>query len=90
MLFIQGGGIGAHDEWDDMLFEDLGRQFGDGHDVRYPRMPAGDDPSYARWSAVIRREMAALNDGAVVVGHSVGGTRDGSNSRRSPTARPPA
>ncbi len=37
-------------------------------------MPAQDDPSYPRWSAAIRREMAVLNDGTVVAGHSVGGT----------------
>lgn len=37
-------------------------------------MPDEDNPSHARWSAAIRREMADLNDGAVVAGHSVGGT----------------
>ncbi|MFC7478888.1 hypothetical protein ACFQX7_00815 [Luedemannella flava] len=37
-------------------------------------MPDEDDPSYARWSAAIRRELAPLDDGAVVVGHSVGAT----------------
>src|SRR6266498_2488935 len=36
-------------------------------------MPDEDDPSYARWSVAVRREMAGLEDGAVVVGHSVGG-----------------
>jgi predicted alpha/beta hydrolase family esterase len=74
ILFIQGGGAGAHDEWDDKLFDSLRREFGDGYEVRYPRMPDEDDPSYARWSAAIRREMTALDDGAVVAGHSVGGT----------------
>jgi predicted alpha/beta hydrolase family esterase len=74
ILFIQGGGKGVHDEWDDKLSDDLRRELGDGHEVRYPRMPAEDDPSYATWSAAIRREMADLNDGAVVAGHSVGGT----------------
>ena len=74
ILFIQGGGKGVHDEWDNKLFDDLSRELGDGHEVHYPRMPAEDDPSYARWSAAIRREMAGLNDGAVVAGHSVGGT----------------
>jgi predicted alpha/beta hydrolase family esterase len=73
-LFIQGGGKGAHDEWDGKLVDDLRRELGDGHEVRYPRMPAEDDPSYARWSAAIRREMAHLSNGAVVAGHSVGGT----------------
>jgi predicted alpha/beta hydrolase family esterase len=74
ILFIQGGGEGVHDEWDDKLCDDLRRELGNGHEVRYPRMPAEDDPSYAGWSAAIRREMADLNDGAVVAGHSVGGT----------------
>ncbi len=74
ILFIQGGGAGAHDEWDDKLFDSLRRELGDGYEVRYPRMPDEDDPSYARWSAAIRREMKALDDGAVVAGHSVGAT----------------
>lgn len=74
ILFIQGGGAGAHDEWDNKLVDSLRRELGDGYEVRYPRMPDEDDPSYARWSAAIRREMAALDDGAVVAGHSVGAT----------------
>jgi pimeloyl-ACP methyl ester carboxylesterase len=72
ILFIQGGGAGAHDEWDDKLVESLRRELGDEYEVRYPRMPDEGDPSYARWSTAIRREMAALDDGAVVAGHSVG------------------
>ena len=74
ILFIQGGGAGVHDEWDDKLFDSLRRELGDGYEVRYPRMPDEHDPSYARWSVAIRREMTALQDGAVVAGHSVGGT----------------
>ena len=74
MLFIQGGGAGAHDEWDVRLVDDLQRALGDEYEVRYPRMPAEADPSLASWSAAIRREMAELDDRAVVVGHSVGGT----------------
>lgn len=74
VLFIQGGGAGVHDAWDDKLFDSLKRELGDGYEVRYPRMPDEDDPSHARWSAAIRREMAALGGGAVVAGHSVGGT----------------
>ncbi len=74
VLFIQGGGAGAHDEWDDKLVESLRRELGGGYEVRYPRMPDEGDPSYARWSAAIRREMADLDGGAVVAGHSVGAT----------------
>jgi hypothetical protein len=73
VLFIQGAGEGAHDHWDDKLAGTLRRSLGDGYEVRYPRMPDEADPSYARWSVAIRREMAVLADG-VIVGHSVGGT----------------
>jgi pimeloyl-ACP methyl ester carboxylesterase len=72
ILFIQGGGAGAHDEWDSKLVESLRRELGGGYEVRYPRMPDEDNPGYARWSPAIRREMADLDDGAVVVGHSAG------------------
>jgi pimeloyl-ACP methyl ester carboxylesterase len=74
VLFIQGGGAGTHDEWDDKLLDSLRRELGDGYEVRYPRMPDEEDPSYPRWSAAVRQEMAGLEDGAVVAGHSVGGT----------------
>jgi hypothetical protein len=56
VLFIQGGGAGAHDEWDDKLVESLRRELGGGYEVRYPRMPDEGDPNDARWSAAIRRE----------------------------------
>lgn len=74
ILFIQGGGAGVHDAWDDKLVESLRRELGEGYEVRYPRMPDEDDPSYATWSATIRREMTSVGEGAVVVGHSVGAT----------------
>ena len=74
VLFIQGGGAGTHDEWDDKLVDSLARELGDGYEIRYPRMPAEDDPSDAAWGPAISEAMTALEDGAVVVGHSVGGT----------------
>jgi predicted alpha/beta hydrolase family esterase len=37
-------------------------------------MPEESNPSYAQWSSAIRREMADLDEGAVVVGHSVRAT----------------
>jgi len=72
VLFVQGGGAGAHDKWDRKLVESLKQELGGGYEVRYPRMPGEADPSYARWSAAIRREVADLGHGAVVAGHSVG------------------
>jgi pimeloyl-ACP methyl ester carboxylesterase len=74
ILFIQGGGPGVHDDWDQVLVESLADALGSSHEVLYPRMPTEDDPSYALWGPAIEHELAGLNDGAVVVGHSVGGT----------------
>jgi hypothetical protein len=74
LLFVQGGGAGVHDEWDSKLVESLSRALGPGYEVRYPRMPDEGDPNFAAWSAALRDEFARLDDGAIVVGHSVGGT----------------
>ncbi len=74
VLFVQGGGDGAHDDWDDKLVASLRSGLGPNYEVRYPRMPNEDDPNYATWKATLEKELAALNDGAVLVGHSIGGT----------------
>ena len=74
VLFIQGGGEGAHDEWDDKLVASLERALGSAYDIRYPRMPNECAPSFKAWSATIGREIARLDDGAILVGHSIGGT----------------
>ena len=74
LLFVQGGGAGVHDEWDSKLVESLGRALGPDYEIRYPRMPDEGDPDFAAWSATLRNELARLDDGAIAVGHSVGGT----------------
>ena len=74
ILFVQGGGEGTHDEWDDKLVDSLRHELGAGFEVRYPRMPAEDDPMASTWVPVIRQEIASLDRGAVLVGHSVGAT----------------
>lgn len=74
LLFVQGGGKGTHDEWDSKLVESLRRELGQGYEVHYPRMPSEDEPSYASWQPALARAMKTLPDGAILVGHSVGGT----------------
>jgi predicted alpha/beta hydrolase family esterase len=73
VLFIQGAGEGTYDDWDDKLVDSLRRELGDGWEVRYPRMPAEDDPSHGTWGPAIVQAIGDLEDGAVVVGHSIGG-----------------
>jgi pimeloyl-ACP methyl ester carboxylesterase len=74
VLFIQGGGEGAHDEWDSKLVDNLRRDLGSSYDIRYPRMPHEGSPDYAAWKAALERELASLDDGAILVGHSIGAT----------------
>jgi pimeloyl-ACP methyl ester carboxylesterase len=74
LLFVQGGGKGVHDEWDDRLVESLRRELGEDYEIHYPRMPSEDDPSYAPWKSALERVFGTLEDGAILVGHSVGGT----------------
>ncbi len=75
VLFVQGGGgEGTHDKWDNKLVESLGRELGPEYQIRYPHMPNGADPKYARWKAALKKEFGRLDDGAILVGHSIGGT----------------
>lgn len=74
VLFVQGGGKNTHDQWDNQLVDSLRLALGDGHQICYPRMPNEDEPSHASWRPAIERELAAMRDDAVLVGHSVGGT----------------
>jgi predicted alpha/beta hydrolase family esterase len=74
VLFIQGGGAGTYDEWDNKLVDSLRRELGPGYDVRYPRMPNEANPSYTMWKVALAEEIAGLDDGAVLIGHSLGGT----------------
>lgn len=74
LLFVQGGGAGTHDEWDDKLVDSLRRELGPSFEIRYPRMPNEDDPTFASWKTALEKEIAKLDDGAILVGHSIGGT----------------
>jgi predicted alpha/beta hydrolase family esterase len=72
VLFIQGGGEGAH-ATDADLAARLARLLGDEFEVRYPFMPNEAAPEYLSWKATILEELRALGDAAFVVAHSVGG-----------------
>lgn len=74
ILFIQGAGAHTHDQWDNKLVDSLQRALGPDYEIRYPLMPNEAEPDFAKWSAKLQNELSALREGAVVVGHSMGGT----------------
>src|SRR5204863_8037984 len=73
VLFIQGGGEGAHNE-DALLAASLQEALGAEYDVRYPQMPGESEPDMQTWKAQIARELAAVDGKIILVGHSVGGS----------------
>ena len=74
VLFVQGAGEAVHDEWDDKLVRSLERALGDGYSILYPRMPNEADPHYWAWKTALLGQIDKLEDGAILIGHSVGGT----------------
>ena len=74
VLFVQGGGEGVHDRWDNQLVDSLRSELGPDYEIHYPVMPNEADPKYAAWKLALERELAVLEHGAIVIGHSVGGT----------------
>jgi len=72
VLFIQGGGKGAHDE-DAALAATLERALGGEYEVHFPRMPDEADPNVKSWKRRISAEVLRLAGKLLLVGHSVGG-----------------
>lgn len=72
VLFIQGAGDGAHVE-DQALADYLQSALGSGFDVRYPRFQGLEDVDHAQWIREIHAAWKDLDNGAIVVAHSLGG-----------------
>jgi len=73
VLFIQGGGKGAHSE-DAPLADSLKRALGRNYDVRFPRMPDEADPKVEAWKQKISSELSRIPGRGILVAHSVGGS----------------
>ena len=73
VLFIQGGGKGAHSE-DAPLADSLKRTLGPEYEVRFPQMPGESDPDVESWKRKISSELSRMSGKVILVGHSVGGS----------------
>jgi len=71
VLFIQGSGAGAYQE-DEKLVKSLREALGSEYNVLYPKMPEEESSGYEDWKLQISKELAALDGGLILVGHSVG------------------
>ena len=73
VLFIHSAGPQGEEEGSWGLLQYLRNKLGATYEVRAPTMPNPEDPQYADWKKVLKEEIASLDDGAVLVGHSIGG-----------------
>jgi uncharacterized protein len=71
VLFIQGAGAGAYEE-DKQLATSLREALGSHYEVHYPAMVDEDNAPYEQWKQQIEKELAAMQEPIVLVGHSVG------------------
>lgn len=74
VLFIHGAGGESAYEADGLLVASLQDALGAAYKVFYPKMPLEESAGYADWKAQIATELSALDDGAILVAHSVGGS----------------
>jgi pimeloyl-ACP methyl ester carboxylesterase len=73
ILFIQGGGAGAY-EADQQLVVSLRRALGTAYELLYPNMPHESESDYRNWKTQIGKKLGHLKNGAILVGHSLGGS----------------
>ena len=73
VLFLQGGGKGAHAA-DAPLAASLRRTLGPTYDVRFPQMPRESDPALGSWKQAIAAALSHASGQMVLVAHSVGGS----------------
>jgi hypothetical protein len=74
VLFIQGAGGMHQPEGSGRLAAYLARELGTGYRVIAPEMPDADNPRYQPWRDRIERELEAINEAVILVGHSFGGS----------------
>ena len=73
VLFVHGAGEGAYGA-DAKLAADLRDQLGPDYRVHCPRMPNEAAPDAAVWKRRLAKDIAAMGNGAILVGHSAGAT----------------
>jgi len=73
VLFVHGAGEGAYDA-DAKLAADLRQRLGRNYRVHCPRMPNEAAPDAAVWKRRLAKEISAMGQRAILVGHSAGAT----------------
>lgn len=74
VLFVHSGGTQGLHEGSSDLVAWLRLALGQPYEVFCPAMPNPDQPSYDQWKSALKEELAKLDNGVILVGHSLGGS----------------
>lgn len=72
ILFIHSARAQGPHEGSDDLVAHLQDALGAEYEVLYPKMPDLENPEYEPWKKQLEKELAALDDEVILVGHSLG------------------
>ena len=74
LLFVHSAGLQGRRQGSGWFLASLRKALGEQYELRSPTMPDPDNPAYAPWKERLEEELASLDDEAIVVGHSLGGS----------------
>jgi predicted alpha/beta hydrolase family esterase len=74
ILFLHSAGPQGRGEGSDRFLATLERELCTEYELRAPKMPDPDAPAFDSWRERLEPELRALGDGALLVGHSLGGS----------------
>ena len=74
IVFIHSAGAQGPNEGSDGLTRHLKNELGESHRILNPIMPNPDYPEYKTWKRRLRAILPTVNDGVILIGHSLGGS----------------
>ena len=74
VLFIHSGGAQGLKQGSSYLATDLKTMLGGNYQVLTPEMPEPEHPDYDHWKNELDKDLSLLQDDAILVGHSLGGS----------------
>lgn len=74
VLFIHSAGPQGEGQGSSGLLRYLEKELKSAFQLMAPKMPVPEDPKHPAWKSVLKEEIATLEDGSILVGHSIGGS----------------
>jgi len=72
VVFIHSAGPQGHHEGSDYLVTYLRQTLGPGYRILFPEMPDPENPHYKTWKGKLKKELATVDGGLILIGHSLG------------------